>query len=99
MEENGGNPPPSTKKKKKSAPPPKEAPANVVVEDLGPGEIRIETPVVSEDVPKPKKKKQVGFAVIEDEEEDRRKIRKTVYQSRVTNFSFNFFFYFWNSKK
>ena len=62
-------------KKKKTAPAPTPTPTpvtpvNIVVEDLGPNEIRIETPVASEDTPPtaPKKKtKHVGFSGIDDD--------------------------------
>ena len=68
-----GDDPPSSTKKKKSAPKPV---AQVQIEDLGPNEIRIETPVVAEKEndsptiePKKKKKKQVGFQGIDDDEQ------------------------------
>ena len=60
----------SSKKKKTAPAPTPVTPVNVVVEDLGPNEIRIETPVASEDTPPtaPKKKtKHVGFSGIDDD--------------------------------
>ena len=68
----GDDPPLSTKKKKS---PPKPI-AQVQIEELGPNEIRIETPVVAEKENEPvepkRKKKQVGFQGIDDDEQGRR---------------------------
>ena len=75
-----GDDPPSTKKKK-SAPKPV---AQVQIEDLGPDEIRIETPVVAEQendsakVEPKKKKKQVGFQGIDDDEQGRVRLRDSL---------------------
>ena len=71
--------PPVKTKKKKSAKPPVKVEPPPEIENLGTDEIRIETPVLAEETPK-KPKKTVGFAVQDDDDTDRRRIRKTIYQ-------------------